>query len=162
MAGNGAIIDAVGRRDVGWVANELDARRRGALCPRADVVRIGDYRTCPHFHADVLITNPAFSLATGFVPWALTRARIVVLLLRLNFLASAKRAPFFHEHPPSLYVLPNRPDFTGDGGDMTEYAWFAWGLGPPAVQVLATTPKDVRKAAKLLAREQGRLIGGIH
>lgn len=46
--------------------------------------------------------------------------------LRLNFLGSKKRCKWLQADMPDVYVLPNRPDFTGDGGDATEYAWFVW------------------------------------
>ena len=49
------------------------------------------------------------------------------MLLRLNYLGSEKRAAFFQEVPPDVYVLPNRPSFVRGGNDSCEYAWFAWG-----------------------------------
>lgn len=65
----------------------------------------------PGFHADVIIQNPPYSLALPFVEKSLTLADHVVALLRLNFLGSADRAPFFQANPPDVYVLPNRPEF---------------------------------------------------
>lgn len=29
-------------------------------------------------------------------------------------------------HTPDIYVLPNRPSFSGKGTDSIEYAWFVW------------------------------------
>lgn len=29
-------------------------------------------------------------------------------------------------HTPDVYVLPQRPSFTGKGTDSTSYAWFVW------------------------------------
>ena len=49
---------------------------------------------------------------------------------------------------PDVYVLPNRPSFTGHGTDSCEYAWFVFGASRPKprglVRVLATTPKEQR------------------
>ena len=77
---------------------------------------------------DAIITNPPFSLAFQFVRRSVKLADHVFLLLRLNFLASQKRADWFKKNEPSaLFVLINRPSFTGGGTDMTDYAWFYWG-----------------------------------
>jgi hypothetical protein len=76
---------------------------------------------------DLLITNPPFSLWQAFAEHGLKVAKEVVLLGRLNLLASKKRWAFWHRQPlPDVYVLPNRPSFTGNGTDATEYAWFHW------------------------------------
>jgi hypothetical protein len=114
----------------------------------------------------VLITNPPFSLAMEFLRKGLEIAEIVVLLLRSNFLGSQERAPFFREHMPDRYQLPNRPTFvhvekwdpkkqkwTRTSGDSTEYEWMVFRRAPRSVgtsQVLAITPEaDVAAARKL-------------
>jgi hypothetical protein len=77
--------------------------------------------------ADIIITNPPFSLAQEFLEKSLANASCTVYLLRLNFLGSQKRAAFWQQHPPThLFVLSRRPSFTGNGTDATEYAWFVW------------------------------------
>ena len=49
------------------------------------------------------------------------------MLLRLNFLGSRKRAKWWRERRPEVYVSPARPSFSPDGRtDSTEYAWFIW------------------------------------
>lgn len=77
---------------------------------------------------DFIITNPPFSLAQEFVEKSLTLANCVIMLLRLNFLASAKRKEFWEKNAPTaVYVLTKRPSFTGDGkSDATDYAFFVW------------------------------------
>ncbi|GMA64734.1 DNA methyltransferase [Alicyclobacillus fastidiosus] len=76
---------------------------------------------------DFVITNPPFSLAQEFVEKSLTLANCVIMLLRLNFLASGKRKEFWEKHPPTaIHVLTKRPSFTGNGTDATDYAWFVW------------------------------------
>jgi hypothetical protein len=76
---------------------------------------------------DVIITNPPFSLAKEFIDHSLKNAKCVIMLLRLNFLASIKRYEWWSGIPPTaLYVLSKRPSFTGSGTDATDYAWFIW------------------------------------
>jgi hypothetical protein len=97
----------------------------------------------------VAIGNPPYNKAAAFIDFARKHAETVVMLLRLNFLGSDKRAAFMRQYPPDVYVLPNRPSFVNEGRtDSTEYAWFVW---PPwlrergRLQVLAQTPDEERK-----------------
>jgi len=77
--------------------------------------------------ADLIITNPPFSKAAQFIHHAMPRCKTLILLLRLNFLASQKRYPLFKEHKPdALFVLSKRPSFNGKGTDNADYAWFVW------------------------------------
>lgn len=76
-----------------------------------------------------IITNPPFSLAHEFIAHARRHSPEVVMLLRLNFLGSIKRHDWWTKNEPdAIYVLSQRPSFTGGGTDSTEYAWFAWGI----------------------------------
>lgn len=76
-----------------------------------------------------IITNPPFSLALEFCDHAIKHADEVMMLLRLNFLGSQKRKEWFKLHEPNaIFVLSDRPDFTGRGGDACEYGWFYWGF----------------------------------
>ncbi|MFA6049723.1 MAG: hypothetical protein WC761_00730 [Candidatus Paceibacterota bacterium] len=75
----------------------------------------------------VIITNPPFNKALEFIKKGIEmEAEYVCMLLRLNFLGSAERSTFMRENTPDIYVLPNRPSFTGKGTDSIEYAWFVW------------------------------------
>jgi len=97
---------------------------------------------------DVALTNPPFSLARPFVEHARGMADHVVMLLRLNFLASAGRAPWMRQDAPDVYVLPNRPSFTGKGTDSIDYAWFHWGpqvRSQGALRVLRPLPASERR-----------------
>ena len=77
--------------------------------------------------ADLIITNPPYSKAQRFIEHAKARCSTLILLLRLNFLASIKRHSFWDEYKPdTLFVLSKRPSFDGYGTDMTEYAWYVW------------------------------------
>lgn len=93
----------------------------------------------------VILTNPPFSLALEFVQRALESVRsdgITCFLLRLNWLASQKRAAWMRANTPSVYVLPRRPSFTNKGTDATDYGWFLWRKGDrPRVQILDVDPR---------------------
>jgi len=82
---------------------------------------------------NTIITNPPFKLALEFIEKALGDVEDcgqVIMLLRINFLESKKRKPFWQANPPShIYVLSSRPSFTGNGTDSTGYAWFVWTKG---------------------------------
>lgn len=150
-AGDGAIVRAAGRDDVSWDLWELRDSERPALkrsAPRASV-RIGDFLAAARegdlgeARYDVAITNPPFRLAQEFIDACLGCADTVVMLLRLNYLASKARWGFMSTHTPDVYVLPNRPSFTGGGTDSIEYAWFVWGREPRSegrVKVLGLRP----------------------
>ena len=159
-AGEGAIIKAVNavRSDVKWAAFEIREACRPALLPLVQnghaltrdflsMVPVSEDR----LHADVVIGNPPFSLAREFVERCLDWAPYVALLLRLNFLGSAKRRALFANEMPDIYVLPNRPSFTGNGTDATEYCWMVWpperGRTAGKIEILAETPASERLLA---------------
>lgn len=157
-AGDGAIIRAVNEVRTPrptWAGCEI----RPACAPvlraaglRGDVT--GDFLSiAPTWGgADVVLTNPPYSLAEAFIRACRqpAKAPIVAMLLRLNFIASQSRVEFWRQvKVPDIFVLPNRPDFSGGGGDACEYAWFVWHSAMKSqVKVLATTPKAVRVAQK--------------
>jgi hypothetical protein len=145
-SGNGAIVRVLER----WFPEaRIDA---------GDIQNGQDFLTHEYSGSyDLIITNPPYSLAMEFVERAYTyhnsvphgllsmNRGLVAMLLRLNFLGSQERAPWFRlfgGHTPSIYVSPRRPDFTGDGGDSTEYAWFVWGRSKSEVFILDTDLKD--------------------
>lgn len=150
--GGGAIVAAVNavRGDVAWTA--IDTRVVSPLDAYAATFFSADFlSTDPAPRWSTIITNPPFSLAFEFVQHALRIAPYVVMLLRVNFLGSAKRSAFFRNEMPDIYVLPNRPSFTGKGTDATEYAWMVWtpesGRRTGRIEVLAETSAIERRAA---------------
>ncbi len=159
--GEGAIVRAVSevRHDLTWDVNDLVLRPHfdlglSTLVDQVTEQNFLDYeglnRNVNQYGKpyDVCITNPPYSLAEEFIEHALSLSTVVVMLLRLNFLGSAKRLPLFERVGiPSVYVLPNRPSFMGDGTtDATEYAWFVWDQLAEfsTVNVLSSTPKEIR------------------
>lgn len=127
--GDGAIIRAVSEfphRDdvITWRALDIDGRGFGRVPCSAMVGDFLQYEPFERF--DVAITNPPYTLAMDFVQKALEHASVVVMLLRLPWLASQKRSAWLKEHCPDVYVLPKRPSFTGGATDATDYAWMVW------------------------------------
>ena len=181
-AGDGAIIRAVNARrsDVSWLAIESRATMHEPLLATGADVIIDDYLAYGRYptraaEATVVFGNPPYSCAFDFITRSMEIAptALVVLLLRVNFLASQERNAFMRESAPDLNVLPDRPSFRTtvkkvviDGkvrtrktnSDSCEYGWFVWhpdvDAGRPrvgALRVLATTPKAVRIAARKAA-----------
>jgi hypothetical protein len=162
-AGDGAIVGAVN----GWAASHGREPPSWTTCdiaPGTGADLIADFAAfdCPELAAlappagrfDFVITNPPYSLALDFVKTALVWAPVVSMLLRLPFLATRDRASWLRGHTPRADVLPDRPQFDPekDGTDQTEYAWLSWGLGPAVINILRTTPADVRKAERRRVR----------
>lgn len=107
-------------------------REAGLNADGADLEPQGDYPKVDFLSdctpRDCTITNPPFGLAQEFCDHAIKHSNHVFMLLRLNFLASAKRRDWFQDYEPTaLFVLSKRPSFTGNGKtDATDYAWFMW------------------------------------
>jgi hypothetical protein len=155
-AGPGRIISAVNsmRDDVRWDAIEIRDKCGPDLVKAVGSskrVVIGDFLSTspPRKPYDVIFTNPPFSLAMKFVEKCLATADHVVMLLRLGFLGSARRANFFRQHPPDIYLLPDRPSFLKSGKtDNSYYAWCVWrrrSRTKGAFMVLDMTSKEERK-----------------
>ena len=130
-AGEGAILvellAANPRMKVQGVEIDNERRKRAAtLCPTANASFL-EWKAKAKF--DLVVTNPPFALAMEFVQASLpilATNGTCAMLLRLNWLASQKRASFLTRHCPDVYVLPRRPSFTGGGTDATDYGWFLW------------------------------------
>lgn len=102
----------------------------------ASRVHVGDFLTDtpqPDVWAewDAIVGNPPYASAEAHVRRALGRVvdhgGIVAMLLPLSFLESQTRIPFWREHPAAcIYVLAERPSFTGKGTDSNAYGFFIW------------------------------------
>lgn len=109
---------------------------------------------------DVIITNPPFYLAQEFcdqaMKWRKSTDSLVVMLLRINFLASLKRAKWVRAHTPTVAISPRRPSFIESANaktktDSTEYGWFIWPSFDPMLIILETEDKPVRTTAQRVA-----------
>lgn len=116
MAGRGAIVRELRAR---WplahiTACEIDSDRAALLEDAgADRVIVDDflaYAGSP-LAFDLALTNPAFSLAMESIAKCRRVAHQARLLLRLNFLGSQDRAPFWRSSPADVDLLPRRPSF---------------------------------------------------
>lgn len=82
--------------------------------------------------ADWIITNPPYKHGLEFAKEALKRAENVAFLMKLVWLESVSRKPFFEKHPPSkvlvyskrLGVYKNNIKTKNSG--LIAYAWFVW------------------------------------
>jgi hypothetical protein len=108
-----------------------------------------------------IVSNPPYRFAQAFIEQSLRFAPVVVMLLRLNFLAARERREFTARTNPGVFVLPNRPSFDGWGSDGCEYAWMVY--GDPRVagtwQVLDLTPDDVIEAHNAAMRKRYPEVG---
>lgn len=129
-AGRGAIIKAA--TDFGcsaeWTAVEQEASCLKSLRQMPNVQVVEEDFLCTKFRRKftACIMNPPYRQAAEFIEHALGCSDQVFALLRLNYLGSTKRAGFLRANMPDVYVLPQRPSFTGSGTDATEYAWMRW------------------------------------
>lgn len=144
-AGRGAILAEIGRAallespqcsgEISLNGLEINLERAseavGGSVGRGYVeIQQGDALALTWNRPPLVVMNPPYSQAEAFVRKALSevaRGGSVFALLRLGFLASAKRRSFHRQHPCDVYVLSRRPSFTGGGTDASDYAWFCWG-----------------------------------
>ena len=144
-AGGGAFVDALVGHPERLSVTALDVNPRApAVRLRADAlvdalpgVDFLDHQA----PTDWIVGNPPYDAAEAHVRHALSLARVgVAFLLRLAFLASARRVPLWQESPLALVsVLAERPSFAGGGTDSDDYAFFIWRKGwtyPATVEVI--------------------------
>jgi len=161
-AGDGAIIRAVNARraDVDWIAIEARPECEAPLRAAGADTFIADFlgpevgwpgRT--RFF-DVAILNPPFTHAQAFIDRCKALGSYVVALERLNFLEGEERCDWLRADAPDVYVLPNRPSFTGEGTDSIAYAWFVWtperSRAAGTLRVLPLTTAAERRTPKLV------------
>ena len=115
FAGEGAILDvckAAGYRTVG---TELHAGRSLKANTGGHPVVQGNSLVDEWPKADVVITNPPYSMAIDAVKAALkfiaAHGVDAAFLLRMGFLGSQERADFHRAHLPDFHVLPRRPQY---------------------------------------------------
>lgn len=129
--GAGAILDVFAERGAVVAGIEIAEERAEEARAKGHNVVAANALDGEWPQADLIITNPPFSLAQEFAEKALAsvaRGGTVALLLRLGFLEGKKRLGFHRAHGSSVYVLSSRPSFTGNGKtDASAYGWFLWG-----------------------------------
>lgn len=138
-AGGGAFVRALDAAGAGIVyATDINGNAPGLLEPASSLGAL-DFLTVagvPRFAW--IVGNPPYDRAQEHVERALSLATDgAAFLLRLAFLESTKRLPFWRVNPPAeVYVLSRRPSFTGGGTDSAAYGWFIWRKGWTSEPVL--------------------------
>jgi predicted RNA methylase len=144
--GNGGILTVLVDKGIStYTGIEIDPRRVG-LCHMQGLEHVieGDYLNPESYWGqyDLAIGNPPYKLAFPFVQRALKDAKLVAMLLRLNWMASIGRREFHAGNPAHILVLDKRPGFREDGKtDATEYGWFVWGDDQPGRWEVLNTAK---------------------
>lgn len=118
-------------QQLGYSVIASDAVDRGFGC-------VADFLTSSPTEHDI-ITNPPYKLQSEFVEHAMEVLRPggkLALLLKIQFLESAKRRSLFERYPPArIHVFSKRArtakngDFASIGSALTCYAWFVWVKG---------------------------------
>lgn len=161
--GAGAFVLAVRARTTGAHVTGIDLNPAAEGLALCDAARVGDFLAWKPGHRErrptVIIGNPPFGPGKGIAEAHVRHALAVVpgsgwvgFLLRLSFLASAERVPFWREFPAfRIWVLSERPSFTGGGTDATDYAFFLWCRGyrgSPRLEVLSWKAGAARRSAR--------------
>jgi len=119
------VLRGAGRRVVATDLND-----RGCPSSRAGV----DFLQRRRITADAIVTNPPYALAERFVAAAIERAPLVIMLLRLAFLESMRRAPLLDGGQLArIHVFANRLPMMHRAGwkgrrasSAIPFAWFVW------------------------------------
>lgn len=140
--GGGAFVEALYDRsgaealDLRIDAMDIDPEAAGLKLVNGAIV--GDFLTVdPPRRPDVVCGNCPYGPGRGTAERHVRRALEVVkpggtvaFLLRMGFLESQERIPFWQEYPVRVvYVLSERPGFEGTTTDSASYGWFIWERG---------------------------------
>ncbi len=124
----------------GWVEGEPFETSRADAWRKAGASECFEYdfSKFPNPHAgpsiydgyQAIVGNPPFSLAESHVRKALSllgHGGSLAFLLRLAFLESRERIPFWEARPAqAIYALAERPSFMGGRTDSSAYGVFVW------------------------------------
>jgi hypothetical protein len=139
-AGGGAFCRALEARGCLVHALDVDPRAPALNMPaRPWRVQVGDFLSAKVGRPAWVVGNPPYRGAEDQIYRALEVAdRGAAFLLRMALLAGQRRGPLWRSHPPAVvYVLPQRPSFTGGGTDQYDYMWCTWDaehMGEPIVR----------------------------
>jgi hypothetical protein len=143
--GTGNIVNLL--RAAGHDVVATDLNNRG--CP--DSLDRIDFLLPAKFPCDAIVTNPPFSLAEKFVHFALERAPLVIMLLRLAFLESERRSSIldngklarvhvFAKRLPMMHRVGWKGRKANSG---MAFAWFVWDAlhkGPATIDRIRWEP----------------------
>lgn len=143
--GTGNIVKVL--RDAGHAVIATDITARG--CPKSKVFDF--LQPYQGVVCDAIVTNPPYSLAQQFIELGLQRAPLVMMLLRLAFLESTRRAPILDTGLLArVHVFANRlpfmhrANFTGPkSSSAIAFAWFVFSRdhkGPTTIDRIRWEP----------------------
>ena len=126
--GTGNIVHELRRAGHIVIASDINARG----CPDSSVRNFLD--PAPYRYCDAIVTNPPYVLAEDFIRVGLSRAPLVIMLLRLAFLESVRRSDILDGGQLArVHVFANRlpmqhrADWTGKrASSAIAFAWFVW------------------------------------
>jgi hypothetical protein len=157
-AGGGAFVAALRLAGAVVTASDIDENAPGLTGRTAFV---GDFlamkRTPSDVEPDWIVGNPPFKGFEAHIDHALTWAPDVAYLLRLAVMESAGRVDAWGRWPlRHVWVLAERPSFTGGQTDSAAYGffWFRRGYSGPVTVTPGWSWKGERRV--LLADELGR------
>lgn len=164
--GGGAFARALVARQARVTALDIDPTAPGLQTHGLKWAGCQDFLTYQRPGFDWVIGNPPYKYAEAHVRHALARGHRVAFLLRLGYLESRKRVPFWREWPAAhVSVLAERPSFTGTGTDATAYGFFQWNqshVGPTTLDVITWRDKgeaQVNPAGNRAPDPTGALVG---
>lgn len=141
-AGNGNIVKTVKDKYSNINITSIEIRPEEKInLQQYGKVYIEDYLTWEQDkYYNTIITNPPFSIAQQILEKSFEISDSntqIIMLLRLAFLESKKRNSFWQKHPVDcIYVLSDRPSFTGKGTDASAYGWFVWNTIDKGIKVI--------------------------
>jgi hypothetical protein len=154
-AGNGAIIKELlahpNVKTTDITAVETRSEERSALCrlipnTRVHIRDVTGMKYQQNYRFDLAVTNPPFKDSMQITRWCLENARVVCILNRLSWVASAKRNAFMAQHRPDMLVLSQRPSFAHGRTDSVDYCWFLFHSGSKGQMYwLPTLTKEERR-----------------
>lgn len=120
--GDGCMADVIKRHGYSVIATDLVDR--GYSPAEHGVDFLMEHRKA----ADVIITNPPFNLAAGFIDTAFhLGVRQLALLLKCTYWHAKTRQRLYQQSTPSLVMpLTWRPDFSGEGSPTLDLMWCVW------------------------------------
>jgi hypothetical protein len=164
-AGGGAFVRALGSVGAKVTASDVDPDAPALADHPYGVTFVGDFLAMKRTPADVepdwIVGNPPFKGFEAHIDHALTWAPDVAYLLRLAVMESAGRVDAWGRWPlRHVWVLAERPSFTGGQTDSAAYGffWFRRGYRGPVTVTPGWSWKGERRV--LLADELGRVAGG--
>lgn len=129
--GDGALSKELIKIDAVKKFYSSDLINRGYGCNQ-DFLNIKQGSGFEALHCDWIITNPPYKNGLEFAKIALRKADNVAFLMKLVWLESGVRKPFFEKNPPSKVLVYSKRlgvyknNIKPKNSGLVAYAWFVW------------------------------------